>query len=180
MPVIRFLREGRDVECYPGENLREVALREGIALYGLKGVLGNCGGCGQCITCFVDVPEGQAPQALSPRTGVEEQKLRRRPGSWRLACQALVQQSLVVITRPQLGLADREKAVAAALAQPLPAGPTAWPAPPQAPADEEAAADGEPTPEAATEPEAPGPQAPQQAPRADALPGPEALETGSN
>ena len=29
MPVIRFVREGRDVECYPGENLREVALREG-------------------------------------------------------------------------------------------------------------------------------------------------------
>ena len=24
MPVIRFVREGRDVECYPGENLREV------------------------------------------------------------------------------------------------------------------------------------------------------------
>ena len=55
MPVIRFVREGRDVECYPGENLREVALREGIELYGLKGQLGNCGGCGQCITCFVSV-----------------------------------------------------------------------------------------------------------------------------
>ena len=50
MPVIRFVREGRDVECYPGENLREVARREGIELYGLKGQLGNCGGCGQCIT----------------------------------------------------------------------------------------------------------------------------------
>ena len=138
MPVIRFLREGLDVECYPGENLREVALREGIALYGLKGVLGNCGGCGQCITCFVDVPEGQAPQALSPRTAVEEQKLRRRPGGWRLACQALVQQSLVVITRPQLGLADRARTVAAALAQPLPPGPTAWPAPPLEAAGDEA------------------------------------------
>ena len=41
MPVIRFVREGRDIECYPGENLREVALREGIQLYGLKGALGN-------------------------------------------------------------------------------------------------------------------------------------------
>ena len=56
MPVIRFVREGRDIECYPGENLREVALREGIQLYGLKGALGNCGGCGQCITCFVAIP----------------------------------------------------------------------------------------------------------------------------
>ncbi|MFM7264482.1 MAG: 2Fe-2S iron-sulfur cluster-binding protein [Cyanobium sp.] len=129
MPVIRFLREGRDVECYPGENLRDVALREGIELYGLKGKLGNCGCCGQCITCFVDV-EGAAPVALTPQTAVEEQKLRRRPQSWRLACQALVQQSLVVLTRPQVGLADREAVLARALAEPLPPGPTAWPTPP--------------------------------------------------
>ena len=40
MPVIRFVREGRDVECYPGENLREVALRQSLELYGLKGQLG--------------------------------------------------------------------------------------------------------------------------------------------
>jgi ferredoxin len=128
--VIRFLRENRDVECYPGENLREVALREGIELYGLKGKLGNCGGCGQCITCFVDV-EGAAPTALSGPTSVEEQKLRRRPQSWRLACQALVQESLVVLTRPQVGLADRQAALTRALQEPLPAGPTAWPAPPE-------------------------------------------------
>jgi ferredoxin len=106
MPVIRFVREGRDVECYPGENLREVALREGIELYGLKGKLGNCGGCGQCITCFVDV-EGADPLALTPCTPVEDLKLRRRPSTWRLACQALVQRSLVVLTRPQVGLPDR-------------------------------------------------------------------------
>ncbi len=133
MPVIRFLRENRDVECYPGENLRTVALREGIGLYGLKGILGNCGGCGQCITCFVEIPEGTPANVLSGRTAVEDLKLRRRPGSWRLACQALVQQSLVVITRPQLGMADREAQLGAALAAPLPAGPTVWP--------EEAAAD---------------------------------------
>jgi ferredoxin len=129
MPVIRFVREGRDVECYPGENLREVALREGIQLYGLKGTLGNCGGCGQCITCFVEIPEVGSAQALSPRTPVEEQKLRRRPQDWRLACQALVQQSLLVITRPQVGLADKPGQVSLALATPLPPGPTSWPQP---------------------------------------------------
>ena len=128
MPVIRFVREGRDVECYPGENLREVALREGIQLYGLKGTLGNCGGCGQCITCFVEVPEGTSALALTARTTVEDQKLRRRPQQWRLACQALVQQSLLVITRPQVGLGDKDTLVAQALATPLPAGPTSWPA----------------------------------------------------
>ncbi|MBC1259693.1 (2Fe-2S)-binding protein [Synechococcus sp. BSF8S] len=127
MPVIRFVREGRDVECYPGENLREVALREGLELYGLKGQLGNCGGCGQCITCFVDVVAEASPGALSPRTPVEERKLRRRPEGWRLACQALVQRSLVVLTRPQAGLSDREAVLAAAREQPLAAGPTAWP-----------------------------------------------------
>jgi ferredoxin len=149
MPVIRFVREGRDVECYPGENLREVALREGIELYGLKGKLGNCGGCGQCITCFVEVPEVTAATALSPRTGVEEQKLRRRPLHWRLACQALVQQSLVVLTRPQVGLAGKDEMVATALAQPLPAGPTAWPTPPT-PEEPEDSEDVEDSPAAQT------------------------------
>jgi ferredoxin len=115
------------VECYPGENLREVALREGIALYGLKGQLGNCGGCGQCITCFVDVVGESTPGSLSDRTAVEEQKLRRRPQSWRLACQTLVQQSVLVLTKPQTGLGGLEQKVAQAQAEPLPAGPTAWP-----------------------------------------------------
>jgi ferredoxin len=137
MPVIRFVRENRDVECYPGENLREVALREGITLYGLKGTLGNCGGCGQCITCFVEIPDANAPQVLSPRTTVEDQKLRRRPQNWRLACQALVQRSLTVVTRPQVGLPNKEAAVAAAQAQPLPPGPTEWPQQPEAGAEAE-------------------------------------------
>jgi ferredoxin len=127
MPVIRFVREGRDVECYPGENLREVALREGVELYGLKGKLGNCGGCGQCITCFVEVVGESCPDSLSSRTAVEEQKLRRRPEGWRLACQALVQHSVLVLTRPQVGLQGSESLITAAKAQPLPAGPTAWP-----------------------------------------------------
>ena len=126
MPVIRFLREGRDVECFPGENLRDVALREGIELYGLKGRLGNCGGCGQCITCFVDV-QGAQSDALSPQTAVEMQKLKRRPQSWRLACQSLVQRSLVVLTRPQSGLPNAEVAWAKGLQQPLPAGSVEWP-----------------------------------------------------
>ncbi|MEB3264682.1 MAG: 2Fe-2S iron-sulfur cluster-binding protein [Synechococcus sp.] len=137
MPVIRFVREGRDVECYPGENLREVALREGMELYGLKGKLGNCGGCGQCITCFVEIVEPVDAGALTPPTPVEEQKLRRRPESWRLACQTLVNRSVLVLTRPQAGLADRERLETEARSQPLPAGPIAWPAPPEPPVEED-------------------------------------------
>jgi ferredoxin len=127
MPVIRFLREGRDVECYPGENLRDVALRENIELYGLKGQLGNCGGCGQCITCFVDVVGSDADAPLTARTVVEDNKLRRRPESWRLACQALVEQSVIVLTRPQVRLAELDRKKAAACAEALPAGPMSWP-----------------------------------------------------
>ncbi|QPN61296.1 (2Fe-2S)-binding protein [Synechococcus sp. CBW1002] len=132
MPVIRFVREGQDVECYPGENLREVALRQGLELYGLKGKLGNCGGCGQCITCFVEIVEDpEKPSALSPLTAVEEQKLRRRPQGWRLACQTLVNRSVLVLTRPQVGLPDRDAVLAKVSQEPLPEGPTAWPAPPE-------------------------------------------------
>jgi len=138
MPVIRFVREGRDVECYPGENLREVALREGIELYGLKGRLGNCGGCGQCITCFVDVA-GAPAGSLSPRTAVEDQKLLRRPQTWRLACQSLVESSLLVLTRPQSPPADGDALWATAQASPLPVGPTAWPEPPAPEPEEEVA-----------------------------------------
>nr|AUG32612.1 putative ferredoxin (2Fe-2S) [Paulinella longichromatophora] len=130
MPVIRFVREGVDVECYPGENLREVALRNGVELYGLKGKLGNCGGCGQCITCFVDiieVNEGDNVSALSTRTQVEEMKLRRRPKTWRLGCQVLVQRSVLILTRPQIGLPDAERRVNAARVAALPSGPTEWP-----------------------------------------------------
>ena len=128
MPVIRFVREGRDVECYPGENLRDVALREGIELYGLKGQLGNCGGCGQCITCFVSVVDEENIDALTARTGVEDNKLRRRPQDWRLACQALVERSVLILTRPQVRLPNAETRLTAAHQAALPEGPTSWPA----------------------------------------------------
>ena len=127
MPVIRFVREGRDVECFPGENLRAVAVREGIQLYGLKGQLGNCGGCGQCSTCFVKVEGDSSLSALSKRTAVEDAKLRRRPEGWRLACQSLVERSVVVVTKPQASMPDQVNRVAAAVAAPLPQGPQQWP-----------------------------------------------------
>jgi len=153
MPVIRFVREQRDVTCYPGENLREVALREGIELYGLKGKLGNCGGCGQCITCFVEVVEGGAANALTDQTSVELQKLKRRPQTWRLACQALVQKSVMVLTRPQVGLGDREGELTRARSLPLPEGPTAWPEP-SAAEEAEDAQESETAPEGAGAPSA--------------------------
>ena len=75
MAIIRFIREGIDIECKTGENLRELVIREKIQLYGLKGILGNCGRVGQCSTCFVS-DEGGAKNSLSPLTAVEEEKLK--------------------------------------------------------------------------------------------------------
>ena len=100
MTTIRFIREGIDVQCNPGENLRELVIREQLQLYGLKGILGNCGGVGQCSTCFVSV-EGGTKNSLSPLTTVEEEKLKNRPDNWRLACQTLVKSSAVILTKPQ-------------------------------------------------------------------------------
>ncbi len=119
MPIIRFVREGRDVKCNSGENLREIALKEGLELYGLKGTLGNCGGCGQCITCFVSV-EGGSEGSLSPMTEVEKLKLRNRPENWRLACQAIVRSSLVVLTKPQSPPSNSKALIEEALSRVLP------------------------------------------------------------
>ena len=119
MPTIRFVREGRDVKCRSGENLRQIALREGLELYGFKGSLGNCGGCGQCITCFVAVIGGD-DQALSPLTEVEKIKLKRRPQTWRLACQVIIKSSAIILTRPQVNFPNSKKLIEAALDAELP------------------------------------------------------------
>ena len=100
MSTIRFIREGIDIQSRPGENLRDLVIREKLQLYGLKGILGNCGGAGQCSTCFVSV-EGGTKNALSPLTAVEQEKLKSRPENWRLACQTLVKSSAVILTKPQ-------------------------------------------------------------------------------
>ena len=143
MPIVRFVREGRDVTCPVGTNLRELALAEGVELYGLKGRLGNCGGCGQCITCFVEVVAERSDAALTPLTAVEQQKLRRRPDTWRLACQALVQDSVAVLTRPQTGRDAQQAAVEAAQRQPLPEGRMPEPEP-EAEVEESAESDSQP------------------------------------
>ena len=100
MTTIRFIREGIDIQCKPGENLRELIIKEQLQLYGLKGILGNCGGVGQCSTCFVSI-EGGMKNSLSPLTVVEEEKLKNRPDNWRLACQTLIKSSAVILTKPQ-------------------------------------------------------------------------------
>ncbi len=99
MATIKFVNEDREVIAADGANLRFKAMENGIDLYTFMGKVTNCGGYGQCGTCVVDIVEGI--ENLSPRTGVEERKLRRRPETCRLACQVTVNGPISVVTKPK-------------------------------------------------------------------------------
>ncbi|KAF7093655.1 hypothetical protein CFC21_096057 [Triticum aestivum] len=72
-----------------GQKLRDIMLEGYIDLYGpYDKLLLNCSGGGECGTCIVEVVEGG--EMLSPKNEVEKEKLKRKPKSWRLACQATV------------------------------------------------------------------------------------------
>lgn len=98
MPCIKFVKEDKSVFAMDGANLRFKALESGIDLYTFMGKMMTCGGYGQCGTCVVEVVEGM--ENLSPRTEAENRKLRKKPDSYRLACQALVHGPASVVTKP--------------------------------------------------------------------------------
>ncbi len=98
MTVIKFVKENREAVVAEGANLRFKALENGIDLYTFTGKMMNCGGYGQCGTCIVEIVEGM--ENLSPRTEVENRKLKRKPDTYRLACQTLVNGSVSVKTKP--------------------------------------------------------------------------------
>jgi ferredoxin len=98
MANIKFVNEGKEVVAADGANLREKALQNGIELYTFMGKMMNCGGYGQCCTCIVEVTEGM--ENLSPRTEVEKRKFKKKPETYRLACQALVNGPVSVKTKP--------------------------------------------------------------------------------
>lgn len=98
MPDIKFVKEDREVVAADGANLRLKALENGIDIYKFVGKMMNCGGYGQCGTCIVEVVEGM--ENLSPRTDVENRKLKKKPDSYRLACQTLVNGPVSIQTKP--------------------------------------------------------------------------------
>lgn len=98
MADITFVKEDKTVIAADGANLRLQAVANGIDLYTLTGKLMNCGGYGQCGTCIVEVVEGM--ENLSPRTEVENRKLKRKPESYRLACQTIVNGPVSIKTKP--------------------------------------------------------------------------------
>ncbi|NJR48490.1 MAG: (2Fe-2S)-binding protein [Leptolyngbyaceae cyanobacterium CSU_1_3] len=95
---IHFVKEGKEVVAANGANLRIKAIENGVDLYTFKGKLVNCGGYGQCGTCVVEVVDGL--ENLSPRTEFEARKLKNKPETYRLACQAIVQGAVSVKTKP--------------------------------------------------------------------------------
>lgn len=99
MANINFVNENKEVVAADGANLRLKALENSIDLYTLMGKMMNCGGYGQCGTCIVEVVEGM--ENLSPKTEVEERKLKKKPDSYRLACQTLVNGPVSVKTKPK-------------------------------------------------------------------------------
>ena len=98
MANITFIKENKEIVAADGANLREKALQNKIDIYTLKGKLTNCGGYGQCGTCIVEIVEGM--DNLSERTDFEKRKLKRKPASYRLACQTLVNGPVSVKTKP--------------------------------------------------------------------------------
>lgn len=96
--TITFIKENKEIIVAQGANLREKALENRIDIYTLKGKLTNCGGYGQCGTCVVEIVEGV--ENLSPKTDFELKKLRKKPENYRLACQTLVNGSIMIKTKP--------------------------------------------------------------------------------
>ncbi|KAK7293608.1 hypothetical protein RJT34_16478 [Clitoria ternatea] len=68
--------------------LRNIMLDNKIELYATYGKLMNCGGGGSCGTCIVEIIEGK--DLLNERTNAELRYLKKKPESWRLACQTIV------------------------------------------------------------------------------------------
>jgi len=98
MSSIKFINEDQEIIVAQGANLREKAIQNQIDIYTFKGKLMNCGGYGQCGTCVVEIVEGM--EHLSPRTDFESRKLAKKPDSYRLACQTLVNGAVSVKTKP--------------------------------------------------------------------------------
>lgn len=101
MPNIKFVKENQEIVAADGANLRFKALENGVDLYTFTGKMMNCGGYGQCGTCVVEIVEGS--ENLSPRTDVENRKLKKKPANYRLACQTLVNGPVAVVTKPKPG-----------------------------------------------------------------------------
>ncbi|KAK8921064.1 hypothetical protein KSP39_PZI019902 [Platanthera zijinensis] len=68
--------------------LRNIMIDNKIQLYAAYGKVMNCGGGGSCGTCIVEIVNGK--DLLNERTDTEKKYLKKKPETWRLACQTVV------------------------------------------------------------------------------------------
>jgi len=122
MPVVKFIKEKKEIEVPEGANLRKEALKAGINVYsGFNGCgaslnkVMNCYGWGVCGTCRVLITQGM--ENTNAMTSLEKLKFRvpvpdpmaalafvGHEDTMRLACQTTVQGDIEVETAPELNL----------------------------------------------------------------------------
>jgi ferredoxin len=122
MPLVKFIKENREIEVPCGANLRREAIRAGINTH--QGVNGfgaginkylNCHGFGQCGTCRVRITKGM--ENTNPKGILETIRFHNplpdplpclayigNEDTMRLACQTKVLGDIEVETGPELNL----------------------------------------------------------------------------
>lgn len=122
MPIVKFIKEKKEIEVPRGANLRKEAIKAGINVH--QGVNGfgasinkvfNCHGLGQCGTCRVKIVKGM--DNTSPMGVIEKIRFKvpfpdplpslayiGNEDTMRLACQTLVTGDMEVETGPELNL----------------------------------------------------------------------------
>lgn len=122
MPVVKFVKENKEIEVQDGENLRRAAMNAGVNLYqGINGVgagankILNCHGWGTCGTCRVNIVKGMdntndmgameklkfrvpLPDPLAPLAYIGNEE------TMRLACKTTIHGDIEVQTGPELNL----------------------------------------------------------------------------
>ena len=120
MPVIKFVKENKEIEVPEGANLRKEAIKAGVNTHqGLNGIgaglnkLLNCHGWGQCGTCRVKIVKGM--ENASPIGIIEKVRFYNpipdplpcmayigNEDTMRLACQTRVDGDMEVHTTPPM------------------------------------------------------------------------------
>src|SRR5262245_54045729 len=122
MPIIKFIKEKKEIEVPAGTNLRKAALDAGVNPHGILNGFGagltrylNCLGNGLCGTCRVNIVKGM--ENVSPMGVMEKIKFHNpipdplpalqfigNEDKLRLSCQTLVDGDIEVETAPTLDL----------------------------------------------------------------------------
>jgi ferredoxin len=122
MPLVKFIKENKEIEVPEGANLRSEAIKAGINVHqGLNGFgagankIFNCHGLSLCGTCRVKITKGM--ENTSPMGMMEKARFYNpipdpipcmafigNEDTMRLACQTLVYGDLEVETGPELNL----------------------------------------------------------------------------